>query len=113
MKISLKHQANTRANSNVCSVTEYPMGDGDIDFAIVKVTGRYPTVQRAVNRTCKEIVYVHEGRGRVVVDGEEYALNPGDVILIEAGEKFYWEGPLTLFISCHPAFTIEQHQMVD
>lgn len=113
MKISLKYQAITRENSDVCAVTEYPIGDKDIDFAIIKVTSRYPSTRQAVNRTCKEIVYVFEGSGRVIVNDEEHVLNPGDVILIEAEEKFYWDGNLTLFISCHPAFTIEQHQIVD
>ncbi len=113
MKISLKHQAIKRKNSNVCIVTEHPIGDEDLDFAIVEVTNRYPSTRRAVNRNCKEIVYVHKGCGRVIVNDEEHVLNSGDVILIEAGEKFYWDGNLTLFISCHPAFTIEQHQMVD
>lgn len=47
-------------------------------------------------------------------DGKEYSISAGDVVLIEPGEKFYWEGKdLNLFISCTPAFTIEQHQIVD
>jgi len=40
-----------------------------------------------------------------VVEGKEH--------LLDAGEKYYWEGDLHLFISCSPAFTKEQHQLVD
>lgn len=114
MKITFKHQTIERKNSEVCVVTEHPMDDGTIDFAIAKISGRYPVApQRAINLTCKEIVYVHQGNGKVVVNDKEYLLNAGDLVLIEAGEKFYWEGNMDLFISCRPAFTIDQHQIVD
>lgn len=115
MKILRKDKAIARKNSDVCIVTEYEIGDPAIDFAIVNISGRYPEMptQRAVNRQCKEIVYVHEGAGKVIVNNNEHLLNAGDVVLIEAGEAFYWQGNLTLHISCHPAFTVEQHQIVE
>lgn len=113
MKISYRNQTVERKNSDVCVVTEYPIIDKDLDFAIVNVSGRYPNCKHAMNKKCKEIVYVQNGTGKVVVNDTEYLLNVGDVVLIEAGEKFYWEGNLTLCISCNPAFNIEQHQIVD
>jgi len=113
MKISYKNQTIERKNSDVCVVTEYPMMDKDFDFAVVNVSGRYPNRKYAMNTKCKEIVYVQNGTGKVVVNTTEYLLNVGDVVLIEAGEKFYWEGNLALCISCNPAFNIEQHQVVD
>jgi mannose-6-phosphate isomerase-like protein (cupin superfamily) len=67
---------------------------------------------QAVNSICKEIVYIHQGEGKIVVDGNEHSICEGDCILISPGEKFYWEGNLTLFISCRPAFTVAQHQIV-
>jgi mannose-6-phosphate isomerase-like protein (cupin superfamily) len=113
MKILRNEQTINRNNSDGCVVTEYDVGDKEIDFAMVTITGRYPHEKRVINQECKEIVYIHEGKGRVEVDGKGYALSPGDVVLIEAGEKFYWEGHMTLFISCRPAFTVDQHQAVD
>lgn len=113
MKISFKHQAVERKNSDVCVVTEHSIDDEMIDFVIVKVTGRYPEHGYAINQKCKEIVYLHEGNGIVVVNEKEYLINSGDLILIEAGEKFFWEGNMNLFISCTPAFTIEQHKMIN
>lgn len=92
MKISFGYQAIQKKNSDVCMVTEHPIDDEMIDFAIVKVTGRYPDARYATNKKCKEIVYIHEGTGKVSVEGKEYSINAGDVVLIEAGEKFYWEG---------------------
>lgn len=113
MKIAYKRQVIERKNSELCVVTEYPELDGQLDFAIVKLSGRYPDTKRAVNLTCKEIVYIHEGHGQVEVNGECYSLDAGDLVLIESGEKFIWEGQMTLYISCHPAFNVEQHQIVD
>lgn len=113
MQKSLKHQSFERKNSDVCVITENVIKDETLDFVIAKISGRYPDTQRATNLTCKEMIYVSEGSGKVVVEGEEHLISEGDVLLIEAGEKFYWEGKLTLFITCRPAFTVEQHQIVD
>ena len=113
MKILLKEQALQRNNSDLCVVTEFPMGDEMLNFAIVRVSGKYPTSGHAVNRVCREMVYIHEGTGRVVVDGQEHRLKSGDLVLIEAGEKFSWDGNMQLHISCNPAFIVEQHQHVD
>jgi mannose-6-phosphate isomerase-like protein (cupin superfamily) len=113
MKILKKQESIQRKNSEICVVTEYPLDDETIDFAIVKVSGRYPSSRSAVNRICKEIIYIKNGSGKVFVEGNEYVLHPGDLVLIEAGEKFYWEGNLELFISCRPAFSTEQHEHID
>src|SRR5262249_34250647 len=110
MKIILKEQTVVRQNSEICLVTDYELGDPDIDFACVVIKGRYPAEGRVTNSRSKEIVYVHDGSGTVEVDGKNYPLKAGDAVLIEAGENFFWDGNMTLFISCHPAFTVEQHQ---
>jgi mannose-6-phosphate isomerase-like protein (cupin superfamily) len=113
MQISFKRQAIESKNSESCIVTKSLIEDETMDFVSVKINGRYPTAKRATNKKCKEIIYVNEGGGKVVVDGKEHLINAGDVILLEAGEKFYWEGNMSLFISCRPAWTQEQHIVID
>lgn len=113
MKIAYAAQSFERKNSEVCIVTEYPHLDKDLDFAIVKISSRYPETQQAKNTQCKEIVYVQEGIGRVTVNNVCYELSVGDIVLIEIGEKFFWEGNMTLYISCTPAFNVAQHVMVE
>lgn len=113
MKLSLKHQAFEKANSSVCKVIEHRLNHEQLDMAIAKITGRYPDERRVVNRQCAEIAYVFEGNGKIVVNDEEHHLNAGDVVLIEAGDKFYWEGNMQLFLSCRPAWNKDQHQLVD
>ena len=112
MKIAYLHETIVRKNSDDCIVTEYPKLDEAMDFAIVKVSARYPEFNRAVNLECNEIVFVKSGQGKVVVEEKEYLLNAGDIVLIEAGEKFYWDGKMELCISCRPSFKKEQHRYV-
>jgi mannose-6-phosphate isomerase-like protein (cupin superfamily) len=113
MKISLKNQAKEKANSAVCKVTEYALNHDMLDAAIATITGRYPDHRRAVNIECDELAYVFEGAGKIVVNHKEHHINAGDVVLIEAGDKYFWEGNMKLFLSCRPAWNKEQHQMVD
>lgn len=113
MKISLKHQAFEKKNSAVCVITEHPLGDKMINVAIAKVMGRYPTTGNALNQICKEVAYIHEGSGKVVVNDKEHQLKTGDIVLIEPGEKFHWEGNMGIFISCTPAWTKDQHEMIE
>ncbi len=113
MKFCSSHEAIEHKNSETCTATEFPIKDELMDFAMVKIAGRYPESRYLINRECKEIAFVKEGSGKVVVDGKEQLLNPGDVVLIEAGEKIYWEGDMVLLISCRPAWNMSQHQYVD
>jgi mannose-6-phosphate isomerase-like protein (cupin superfamily) len=99
-------------NSEVCIAYEYPLGDRDINAVIVELKGRYPETGRTVNLKCKELVYVIDGKGLIFIEDKEFNIHRGDVILIEPGEKFYWEGILTMFMPCTPAWTPEQHKFV-
>lgn len=113
MKISFKHQTIEKNNSQTCSVIEYDLGHKMLDMAIATVSGRYPEERRVINHQCDELIYVFEGQGKLVLNHEEYKLSAGDVVLIEAGEKYYWEGDMKFFVSCRPAWNLEQHQIVD
>lgn len=113
MKIVHKNETKEFKNSDQCIAIEYPMGDKDINGAIGKISGRYPDKGRVVNTKCKELAYVIKGSGKVVVEGKEYLLNQGDVVLIEPNEKYFWEGNLEIFMPCTPAWYPEQHQEVE
>lgn len=113
MKLSLKHQTTTKTNSTACTVIEHSLNNKMLDIAIAQIDGRYPDHRRVVNQECSELAYVFEGKGRIVVNNKEHHLNAGDAVLIEAGEKYFWEGNMQIFISCHPAWNKEQHLIVD
>lgn len=113
MKIITKNQAKEFKNSDVCTAIEYSLEDEDINGAIIELSGRYPDKGRTVNEKCKELAYIIEGSGKVVVEKREYSLQAEDVLLIEAGEKFFWEGNMRIFMPCTPAWYPEQHKEVD
>lgn len=112
MKVVYRKQRISHKNSSVCMVYEYLMGDKDINGAVVELTGRYPTNGYAVNLKCKEMVYLIKGQGKLVVEGKEVSLKEGDLVLINEGEKYYWDGRMTLFVPCTPAWYPEQHKEV-
>ena len=109
MKVIHKNEAEKFVNSEVCSGLQYNVGDKDIDGAIINISGRYPTKGYMSNLKCKELAYVIKGSGKLVVEDKEFYLKEGDLAFVEPGEKFYWDGNLTMFMPCSPAFYFEQH----
>ena len=75
--------------------------------------GRYPSERRVVNHECTELGFVVEGAGKIVINGQEHSLKAGDTVVIDAGEKYYWEGNMKIFLSCRPAWHVGQHEVVD
>lgn len=111
MKISSKTETQV---SPMCTVTEYPIaGEKNINFAVARLSGRYPGSGFVVNEICKELVYVTEGEGKLIIEKSVVNLKSGDVVLIEPGEKYFWEGHMTLLLSCAPAWNPEQHRLVE
>lgn len=99
-------------NSDECIAYEYPLNDKDINIALVEVNGRYPDSGKVFNEECKEIAFVIEGNGKVVVNEKEILLEKGDSILIEPKEHIYWQGNLKMLMSCSPAWAPEQHKTI-
>ncbi len=113
MKIVHKNQTEEIKMGNTCSATEYPLGDKDINGAVIKINGRYPEKGRVVNLECKELAYIIKGSGKIVIEGEEITFSEGDLILIEPQEKYFWQGNLEMIVPCIPAWWPEQHKEVD
>lgn len=88
------------------------MTDNDLNGAMIELSGRYPDNGRVVNHRCKELCYVLEGSGRVVIDELVLELKVGDLVLIEPEEKYFWEGHLKFFAACTPAWYPGQHEQV-
>src|SRR3989344_4202330 len=112
MKVVKKGQTKEYKNSETCIATEYPLENKEVNGAVISLDGRYPEGGRVVNLKCKELAYVIKGSGKVVVDGIDVLVYEGDLVLIEAGEKYYWEGNLQMFVPCVPAWSPEQHKEV-
>jgi len=113
MKFVKKSQAIVIKNSDACMAVEYPMDEKALNGSVVVVKGRYPETGRIINEKCKEMAYVITGDGRVVVEGKEIILGEEDLIMLEPGERYHWEGNMKMFIFCSPAWYPGQYKAVD
>jgi len=112
MKIIKKEETKEVRNSKGCVAIEYPSDDKDINGAVIKLSGREPDEGRVVNLECKELAYVIKGSGKVSIEGNEIELNEGDLVVIEPGERFYWEGEMEMFMPCAPAWHPGQYKKI-
>ncbi len=112
MKVVKANQTRKFENSPACFGDEYPLGDKDVNTAVIDIKGRYPDKGRSVNLKCKEIAHVLSGSVLLEVEGKKVKLEKGDEVLIMPKEKFYWQGNCTIFMVCNPAFDPKQYKMV-
>lgn len=112
MKYLKKQDAQCFKNSSSCMVFEYQFGDTDINMAIAEISGRYPEKGWIVNAACKEIGLVLKGTGTLTTETQHVMLTEGDMVLINAGEKYFWDGAMTLALPAAPAWYLEQHKFI-
>lgn len=110
MKKIASIEAEKFQHGETCLISEYRLEDERVDAAIAKISGRYPDEGWVLNRVSTETAYIVSGSGKLVTEEKETSLEPGDVVLIEPGEKFYWEGNMSLFVSCAPAWKYGQYE---
>lgn len=113
MKIIKLEQAEKHENSEKCKVLEYGFKDKDIDCATAAIKGRYPDTGYCMNEECKELIYVIDGNGTLNKEDETIEFKKGDAILIEKGEKYYWNAQCTIIMPCTPAWYPEQHKLIE
>jgi mannose-6-phosphate isomerase-like protein (cupin superfamily) len=107
-----KQSAVKHANSSNCTVYEYPMSNAEMNIGVAEITHRYPESGYAINHKCSEMGYILKGSCKLVTDSQEVALSAGDVVYIPCGERYYWEGNVTVVLPCAPAWSPEQHEVL-
>ena len=113
MEIIKKDNVMLVNNSKVCEVSEYSFKNKSMDLGIATITGRYPEKDYCVNTACKELVYVLEGSGKIVFEDEEVEFSEGDSVLIDSGEKYFWDTKYCkVALVCAPAWNLEQYELV-
>ena len=114
MKIIKSNEAIKGKNSEKCEIIEYSFGDNEIDLGIATIKGRYPENGFCVNLISKELIYVIEGSGKLCFENETIEFSEGDSILIDNNEKYYWQVEYCkVSMSCTPAWSLEQHKLVE
>lgn len=109
MQIVPRHKCKTFRNPPI-KAKEYDTGSAHINIAEVELHGRYPKEGMVYNETSHELVYILDGRASLTCGGTTAQFERGDVVLIEPGERYCWDGVATLLISCAPTWTPEQHK---
>lgn len=113
MRIIKKEDAELFNNSPVCDVVEYSFGDCDLDLGVSTIKGRYPDKGFSLNEKSKMIVYVVEGKGKLYLEDDMIYFEVGDTILINAGEKYYWDSDYcVLSIVSNPAWSALQYKQI-
>lgn len=95
--------------SPATAIWEFPMDERAVSGAVAEIKGRYPEKGFAINEVCKELAFVVSGGGHVVTPSEKQPIHVGDLIFLNKGESFAWEGNLTLFMATTPKFDSKQH----
>ena len=110
-KVSLE-QTQKFKNSDKCIATEYGFADKEIDITLAEINGRYPEKDYCVNEKVKEMILCLEGTGKLCKENETISFKVGDAVLIDKGEKFYWDGHCKVAMHCAPAWYPDQHKLV-
>ena len=113
MNLIHKSEAKAHQNGQACRVYEYEFPNENVfNNAVVNLDGRYPERGYAINRKCKELIYVMEGAGVVVAGGKLQVLGEGDMVLIATGEEYYLVGKMKLLITSVPAWRPDQAENI-
>lgn len=108
MQIRKESEARRHENTLACVVYDYQLPTGELDSAVIQLSGRYPQDGWAVNTISTSVVYVLEGRGSLLSGLERQELAEGDQILIEKNEKYAFDGTMRLLYSAAPAWSPDQ-----
>jgi len=100
-------------NSSNCIAYEYPSDDKNMNVALVEIDGRYPDTGYVMNEKVKELVYVEEGEGKVIIEEEEYELKDKDVVIIQPKQKYFFYGKFKLLVFCTPPWYQGQHKNIN
>jgi mannose-6-phosphate isomerase-like protein (cupin superfamily) len=101
-------------NSDTCEGTVFAGENIPQDIATIKITGRYPENGWAINEIVHELALVSEGSGSLEFKGaDSHELKVGDVISVEPGKRFAWNGEMTIVMTCSPAFSPNQYKLED
>jgi mannose-6-phosphate isomerase-like protein (cupin superfamily) len=112
MQVIKQKQTNVVDAPGDTTIYEYLMSEKKLSGATATVTERYPKKGFATNEVAREMVLVIDGNGIIGVGDKETPVEIGDCIYIDAKEKFYWSGMMTLFMVCTPAFDPKQHTII-
>ena len=110
MQVVKNSQKKAHKSGGSAIVYEYETADPSLGGATASIEGRYPAHGYVVNLEVKQLVYVLSGSGDILTEGRKHEITAGDVIFIDRGEKFAWNGGMSLFLANAPRFDPAQYR---
>ena len=112
MKVVARAQGFTKEVTSSCAVFEYGPIDAPMNAAVSRIEGRYPDAHFALNEKCHELAYILDGEGFIETPEGRRLLRAGDLVMINPGDLYAWEGSMTLYMVCTPPWDAGQHKNV-
>ena len=114
MKVS-KSDVQLRKGSPSMSIYSYPSDLKELSVARIRVKGRHPHEKgsRFIEHKCNVLFYIIRGKGKVIVNSEEFLVKSEDTITIPAGIKYYIKGNLDYVVATSPAYSRDQNEVVE
>lgn len=115
MKVIKEEQAKKFKYADTSSVLDYSidLNEKNVDCCINTISGRYPEGGYCSNLECEELCYILEGAGSIFKRESSMSFSKGDVVYIDKGEVYYWEGHCKILMICTPAWSKEQCRLYD
>lgn len=81
-------------------------------IAYIEMDGQYPVEGYSINEFCTETLYILEGEFIEEVDGKEYILKPGDVLMVLPGQKYKSRGTGKALVFITPGWEKSQNSII-
>lgn len=108
-----KSQAITTQDVGTSRFREYRFDFKNASLGVSEISGRYPESGYDVDEQVEQSWYVESGNGTVWIGGDEHPLEPGDMVHLPPGEKFWIEGAmLRLIAASSPEWFEAQHKHI-
>lgn len=113
MKTSKEEAITIIPNKNT-TVLSYPSSNKFISVARIAVHGRHPAGKNEffVEQKCHVLLYILKGVGKIMIEDKECRMAPEDVIIIDAGKKYYIAGDIEYMAATSPGYYPEQNIIV-
>lgn len=112
MEIVRKSEVRIVQPAPAVTIHEYDTQDGFVSGGTAVIKGRYPEQGYVMNEVLKELVYVIDGAGKLIMPDETIEFAAGDVLFLDHKEVYAWEGDMVLFMTTTPKFDPAQHKEV-
>ncbi len=109
-----KNEVNKIGEHGMSEFSEYNLPFINFSTGISELNGLYPKTGFDVDMEVDATWYVESGYGQIFIEPETYNVEPGDMLFVPKGKKFWINGnQLKLVVTSCPPWTPEQHKHLE